>query len=133
MVVERSNSFISNIDWIVHGFGGSRPHAYLFVSFVSFSATFIAWTERPRSFRIRMCVYRIIVNGLRVNRLVFAHAREASINIYRHTHRHTHYRSAYTLQIHRHYRSGHTAIATLQRTGCFVLSGDHHLHHQLLI
>ena len=50
MVAERSYSYNSYIDKIVHGIVGSRPHASLFVSFVSFSATLIAWTERLRSF-----------------------------------------------------------------------------------
>ncbi len=122
VVVERSNSFNSNIDWIVHGIGGSRPHASLFVSFVSFSAALIAWTERPRSFRICMYVYRIVVNGLRVNRFVFAHAREASINIptdtdtyitdrpLTHTHTHTNTQTQHTTDL------VIQQYATLQRT-----------------
>ncbi len=49
VVVERSNSSNSGIDWIVHGIEGSSPHVSIRFSIVSFSATFIAWTERLRS------------------------------------------------------------------------------------
>ncbi len=83
MVVERSNSFNSNIDWIVHGIEGSSPHA-AFVFDRRFVFGHVYSVDREASFRFDCaCAWevRIVVNGLRVNRLVFAHAREASINI----------------------------------------------------
>ncbi len=110
-MVERSNSFNSNIDWIVHGIDGSRPHTgilFRFVvrSFASFSATLIAWTERLRSFVrfefVCMYAYRIVVNGLHINRFVFGLiTREASINIST-DNRHIHYRSAFNTHTHTH-------------------------------
>ena len=126
-MAERSNSFNSNIDWTVHGlidrwFETAWRHSihFRFVrSFVSFSATLIAWTERLHSFvRIREAsfahAHRVSnqsLTRLHINRFVFAHAREASINIhtYRlHTHTHT---DGLGLQLY----------ATLQRKGSFVL------------
>ena len=97
VVAERSNSSNSGIDWTV------RLSTFVYREFETrrFVFGYVYSVDREASSLTNFLYIRSLT--LNVNRFVFAHAREASINIYRHTHRHTHYRSAYTLQIHRHY------------------------------
>ncbi len=67
VVVERSNSFISDIDWTVHGIECSSPCPN--------DDSFSRMRERLRSFGLRTLTF--FVNGLRIymriNRFVLAH------------------------------------------------------------
>ncbi len=106
VVVERSNSFISNIDWIARyrGFETAWRHSFSTVFRFVFGHVYSVDREASIDDWLRMRMRDpTFVNSLHINRFFLAHAREASINIYIQTYTDIiHYRSTFTDYRHTH-------------------------------
>ncbi len=138
VVVERSNSFNSNIDWIAHGIDRWFEPAWCRrIRRFFFGHVNSVDREASIGFDCACALEYSIVNSLHINRFVFGLiTREASINIST-DNRHIHYRSALThththTQTHRHNTLQIWSFSNMplfrglmwnSSIGCFVLPG----------